>query len=57
MIKSYVSHDILNRETHDLSIIGGRFEIHGGQFIRVEVRCRENSRVYRMCQQYGFVWC
>lgn len=56
MWKTYTSPTELNEETRYLSLRGARYEVHFGTHVEVQVRCRENSTVYYICKNLGYMW-
>lgn len=47
----------LEDETRALSLLAARYEVlylNCSNEVTVKVRCRKNSRVYQLCQQFGY---
>lgn len=49
----------LNVDTRKLSMIAARYEVwHDpeNKIVGIQVRCREGSRVYQLCEQMHYIW-
>lgn len=63
MWKDYVLADLasgfsLTQETRKLSLHQARFEVYfrGNNIVRIRVRCRHRSSIYKLCQEMNYIW-